>query len=75
MGCSLTKEQLQTEILVIQLEKAELQEQRERLIYQLEIINRRSRRSLQYLPKNSSFYNKVISRSETDDSPKNEEIC
>ena len=75
MGCSLTKEQLQTEILVIQLEKAELQEQRERLIYQLEIINRRSRRSLQYLPKNSSFYNKVTSRSETDGSPKSEEIC
>ena len=75
MGCSLTKEQLQTEILVIQLEKAELQEQRERLIYQLEIINRRSRRSLQYLPKNSSFYNKVTTRSEMDGSPKNEEIC
>ena len=44
MGCSgMTKEKLQTEILVIQLEKAEIQEQRERLLYQLEILNRKNR--------------------------------
>ena len=33
MGCSgQTKEKLQTEILVLQLEKAEIQEERERLL-------------------------------------------
>ena len=43
MGCSgMTKEKLQTEILVIQLEKAEIQEQRERLLRQLAILNRKS---------------------------------
>ena len=40
MGCGLTKEKLKTEILVLQLEKAEIQEERERLIHQLKIINR-----------------------------------
>ena len=35
MGCSgSTKEKLQTEILVLQLEKAEIQEERERLLHQ-----------------------------------------
>ena len=44
MGCSgMTREKLQTEILVIQLEKAEIQEQREKLLRQLEILNRKSR--------------------------------
>ena len=44
MGCSgMTREKLQTEILVIQLEKAEIQEQREKLLRQLEILNRKNR--------------------------------
>ena len=44
MGCSgMTREKLQTEILVIQLEKAEIQEQREKLLRQLEILNRKTR--------------------------------
>ena len=38
MGCGSTKEKLQTDILVLQLEKAEIQEERERLIHQLELI-------------------------------------
>ena len=44
MGCgTMTKEKLQTEILVLQLEKAEIQEQREQLLRQLEILNRKIR--------------------------------
>ena len=43
MGCSgMTKEKLQTEILVLELEKVEIQEQREKLLHQLEILNRKS---------------------------------
>ena len=38
MGCGYTKEKVQTEILVIQLEKAEIQEERERLIHRLETL-------------------------------------
>ena len=41
MGCGSTKEKLQTDILVLQLEKAEIQEERERLIHQLELITRK----------------------------------
>ena len=39
MGCGLTKEKLQTEILVLQLEKAEIEEERERLIRQLQLLS------------------------------------
>ena len=39
MGCGLTKEKLQTEMLVLQLEKAEIQEERERLINQLKLLS------------------------------------
>ena len=41
MGCGLTKEKLQVDILVLQLEKAEIEEERERLIRQLEIITKK----------------------------------
>ena len=40
MGCGLTKEKLQTEMLVLQLEKAEIEEERERLISQLKLISK-----------------------------------
>ena len=55
MGCNgMTKEKLQTEILVIQLEKAEIQEQREKLLRQLEILNRKERlNTIQKFPLNS----------------------
>ena len=39
MGCETTKEKLQIDILVLQLEKAEIEEQRESLIYQLNKLN------------------------------------
>ena len=53
MGCSgQTKEKLQTEILVLQLEKAEIQEERERLLNQLEILNRKNKSN--YIPEQSS---------------------
>ena len=39
MGCGITKEKLQTEMLVLQLEKAEIQEERERLINQLKLLS------------------------------------
>lgn len=39
MGCGLTKEKLQTEMLVLQLEKAEIEEERERLIHQLKLLS------------------------------------
>ena len=56
MGCSgMTKEKLQTEILVLQLEKAEIQEERERLLYQLKILNKK---------KNLSFSQNEASNSE-----------
>ena len=38
MGCGYTKEKVQTEMLVIQLEKAEIQEERERLLHRLETL-------------------------------------
>ena len=53
MGCGSTKEKIQTEILVLQLEKAEIQEERERLIHQLEILNGKRGYSKHY-----SFSNK-----------------
>ena len=39
MGCGSTKEKLQTEMLVLQLEKAEIEEERERLIHQLKLLS------------------------------------
>ena len=44
MGCAMTKEKLQTEILVLQLEKAEIQEKRERLLRQLELLNKKKQK-------------------------------
>ncbi len=49
----MTKEKLQTEILVLQLEKAEIQEQRDKLIYQLQIINRHNKVSTRCNTSNS----------------------
>ncbi len=57
MGCGTTKEKIQTDILVLQLEKAEIQEQRERLIHQLEILNGKKGYSQYY-----SFSNKYGER-------------
>jgi len=60
MGCSgQTKEKLQTEILVLQLEKAEIQEERERLLNQLEILNRKNKSN--YLPEQSSSNSQISS--------------
>ena len=56
MGCGLTKEKLQVDILVLQLEKAEIEEERDRLIHQLEILSRKQRKSLSI-----SFENKSLS--------------
>ena len=49
MGCGYTKEKVQTEMLVIQLEKAEIQEERERLIHRLETLTGK-KYSLQPIP-------------------------
>ena len=54
MGCGTTKEKIQTEILVLQLEKAEIQEQRERLIHQLAILNGKKGYSRYYSLSNKS---------------------
>ncbi len=59
MGCSgSTKEKLQTEILVLQLEKAEIQEERERLLHQLEILNHKNK---SYFPEQSSNNSQISS--------------
>ena len=55
MGCGLTKEKLQVDILVLQLEKAEIEEERDRLIHQLEILSRKQRKSLSISFKNKSL--------------------
>ena len=69
MGCGLTREKLQTEILVLQLEKAEIQEERERLIHQLERLNHKNRYMLSLSPSNKSVnFQKESSRSVTNDS-------
>ena len=71
MGCGLTKEKLQTEILVLQLEKAEIQEERERLIHQLKLLNRKnncSSNSDSFSPSDiSSNSRKLSSRCGTND--------
>ena len=56
MGCGLTKEKLQVDILVLQLEKAEIEEERDRLIHQLEILSRKQIKRLSI-----SFGNKSLS--------------
>ena len=61
MGCGLTKEKLQTDILVLQLEKAEIQEERERLIHQLEILTRKKGYSLTLSPSNKNTNTRKIS--------------
>ena len=63
MGCGLTKEKLQTDILVLQLEKAEIQEERERLIYQLEMLTRKKGSSVTLSPSNKSANSRKISSS------------
>ena len=68
MGCAITKEKLQTDILVLQLEKAEIQEERERLIHQLEILTRKKGTSSPLSPLNkSSNSRKISSRCGTED--------
>ena len=67
MGCGTTKEKLQTDILVLQLEKAEIQEERERLIYQLQLITRKKGKHLSQSPSNtSSNTHKASTRSITE---------
>ena len=55
MGCGLTREKLQTDILVLQLEKAEIQEERENLIHKLEILTRKERQTLSISSNKTSF--------------------
>ena len=66
MGCGITKEKLQTDILVLQLEKAEIQEERERLIYQLKLITRKNKALSQSSSNNSSLSRKRQIRSNTE---------
>ena len=61
MGCGITKEKLQTDILVLQLEKAEIQEERERLIHQLEILNRKKGQTLSISSNKTSISQKRAS--------------
>ena len=55
MGCGSTKEKLQTEMLVLQLEKAEIEEERERLINQLKLISNKSEYKKYILNKNNNI--------------------
>ena len=55
MGCGSTKEKLQTEMLVLQLEKAEIEEERERLINQLKLISNKSEYKKYILNKNKNI--------------------
>ena len=66
MGCGITKEKLQTDILVLQLEKAEIQEERERLIYQLKLITRKNKALSQSSSNNTSLSRKRQIRSNTE---------
>ena len=67
MGCGSTKEKLQTDILVLQLEKAEIQEERERLIYQLQLITHKKDQNFyhSFLKKYSKTQNQQKSISES----------
>ena len=60
MGCGSTKEKLQTEMLVLQLEKAEIEEERERLINQLKLISNKSEYKKYILNKNNN--NNIIGK-------------
>ena len=62
MGCGLTKEKLQVDILVLQLEKAEIEEERERLIHQLEIITKKKHNNLSHNSIKSTNSRKHTSR-------------
>ena len=66
MGCETTAEKLQTDILVLQLEKAEIQEERERLIYQLKLITRKNKALSQSSSNNTSLSRKRQIRSNTE---------
>ena len=71
MGCGMTKEKLQTDILVLQLEKAEIQEERERLIHQLEKLTRKkNRQKLSTYSNQSSFSQKRTSKCNTEETEK-----
>ena len=53
MGCGTTKEKIQTDILVLQLEKAEIEEERERLIHQLQLLTKNKESNLYINPQSS----------------------
>ena len=61
MGCGLTKEKIQTDILVLLLEKAEIQEERERLIHQLKLLNKKRGYSLPLSPSNNFSNSRKLS--------------
>ena len=73
MGCGSTREKLQTEILVLQLEKAEIEEERERLISQLKLVSKDGEYLKYVLNRHRHDNNRKISlKTNTDsDSPKN----
>ena len=73
MGCGSTKEKLQTEMLVLQLEKAEIEEERERLISQLKLVSKDGEYLKYVLNRHRNDNNRKISiKTNTDsDSPKN----
>ena len=53
MGCGTTKEKIQTDILVLQLEKAEIEEERERLIHQLQLLTKNKESNFYINPQSS----------------------
>ena len=53
MGCGTTKEKIQTDILVLQLEKAEIEEERERLIHQLQLLTKNKESKFYINPQSS----------------------
>ena len=65
MGCSSTKEKLQTEMLVLQLEKAEIQEERERLIHQLQLLTNKEDSSIGILRNNIIDRRKIFLRAQS----------
>ena len=65
MGCGSTKEKLQTEMLVLQLEKAEIQEERERLIHQLQLLTNKEDSSIGILRNNIIDRRKIFLRAQS----------
>ena len=65
MGCGSTKEKLQTEMLVLQLEKAEIQEERERLIHQLQLLTNKEASSIGILRNNIIDRRKIFLRTQS----------